>query len=291
MSITATLSQDFSKYITLSYIPEQYRWLVPLGLLILGLAMLFDTKPVWKLSIAAIGFIGGYFGSQAYIIPYILPDLAVRGIPPYLISLIVASIAAVLLYVIIKFAIAGAFAYGAYLAYTTYYPPTDYKDYAIGAAVAAVMFMFIYFLYSKLTQILGRFVGTIMLFFGLTLEHVPSNIAVVISIVVLLFSLFLMMGGKRKIEAFITAHKAKKDAQPAKQTKVKPVKEAKHRMSKIVNGVKGIGSGVKKVAGVPKKLIPHRKPKDETVTETEETVTETQNVTHVRADGSTDQEK
>lgn len=282
MSIITTLSNDFSKYLTLNYIPEQYRWLVPLGLLVLGLALLFDTKFVWKLSIAGLGAIGGYFGSQTYLIPYILPDLTVRGIPPYLINLIVAAIAAVLLAVIIRFAIAGAFAYGAYLAYTTYYPPSTPKDYVIGAALAAVVFAFIYYLYSKLTQIIGRVVGTLMLFFGLILMHVSENIAVVVAVVVLLFSLFLMIGGKKKIEAWIQSYKAKRGN---KVPKVKIPKEAKHRMSKITQGA---GSVIKKTLSLPKKLIPHRKPTDiveETVTETE-SVIEEPGTAHVRADGT-----
>ena len=295
MAVLSTIGSDISKYLNLTYIPEQYRWLVPIALLIFSIALLFFTGPVWKYTIALLGAIGGYFAMAAYGDPYIASFFAIHSIPLYFANLIVACIVAVVLSILIRLSISLAAGYAGYLAYTHLYPATNLRLMATAIVIAAVVTTFIYFLYNKLIQLLGRIVGTLGLFFSLILFSVPVQYAVAISIIVLLFSLFLLMGGRKKIAKMIQSYKTRKATRPPKVMKTKTSKETKvkevtHRMSNIVHN---IGSHVKKIVSPLKKSVKEVRGEAQAVEKAVEKIAEKvpETITTVNEDGTITQVK
>ncbi len=288
-----TIGNDLAKYLTLSYIPEQYRWLVPIGLLFFGIAMLFFTKPVWKLTIAGIGAAGGYFATEKFAAPFIAPFLQAHGIPVYLIALIAASLAAVVLYVVVKFAIAGAFGYGAFLAYAHFYPPVSDKDYVIGILISVVVFAFVYFLYGKLSILLGKTIGTVMVFFALVSLGASTQVAVAVAIILLIVSIFMMMHGKEKIRALID--RIKKYLHDRKERK--DVKKDKGGVSmSIKSDIKKIRKALDRLKRKEKELAEAEKEESEDsadISKEEKEIKEDAQdiVTHVRSDGTIEESK
>lgn len=271
MSVTSIIMQ----YANLSFIPEQYRWVVPLALIFLGIMMMFRSKDTWKFLIAAIGAFGSYYAVEHYAAKYYIAILAAHGIPLYIPPLIAALIGSILLTVLVRFAISGAIGYASFMYLGKHYQ----LDIAITLAI--VIGSVAYYLYNKIIVILARFIGAFMLFFGLVLYHVPDAIAATVMAVVLLISMIWLIGKKKIIAAYKAWRDGKKNG-TVKNDGGKP---------KATKGVI-IKMKIQKIFGSAKKLIPHRK-KEETEAKAEEPAKETQEqqpsvqtVTHVRSDGT-----
>lgn len=285
-SITTTILQ----YANLSFIPAQYRWLVPIGIVFIGLLMLFRSRDTWKFLIAAIGAIGTYYAVEHYGAKYYSAIMVAHGIPLYIVPLIAAIIGSILLTVLVRFALSAGIGYAAFM-----YLGVHYKlDIAI--TVSVVIGAVAYYLYNKIITILARFVGAFMLFFGLVMMHVPENTAAMVMAVLLLISMIWLIGRKKIIAAYHRWQERRKLRTP----KVK--KEKTQKASKVKDPNK-TGKGVivkmeiKKLLSLPKKLIPHRKDSDQKPDATEAVQPDTVQtgtsvastpavITHVKADGT-----
>lgn len=214
-SILSTLNTDLSKYASLSFIPSEYRWLVPIGIVVFGLVMLFFSDKAWKITVAAVGFIGGFMAMQYYAIPYLTTIIPVSGgsfvfsmlghaadVPTWYFSVIVAVLSYVILYFLIRFAISAAIGYGAFLA-------VSHFGYHLSVAIliAVVVFGIAFALYRKIAILIAKAVGTASIYFGLVVFGVPSEYAIIVSLVMLLIASVLMIG-KKKIKAWFAGHKA-----------------------------------------------------------------------------------
>lgn len=275
MSVTSLIME----YANLSFIPPQYRWLVPISLVVVGILMMFRSRDTWKFLVAAIGGFGSYYAVVKYGQGYYAPILMAHGIPLYTIPLIAAVIGSIMLTVFVRFAISGAIGYGSFMYLGRHYS----LDIAITAAVAIAGFS--YYLYNKIILVLARFIGAFLLFIGLVFMHIPDMEAALIMAVLLILSM-LWLVAKKKLIAMLKKLKAMIFSRKNTQSSQKKEKEVKKRMA------------ISKIFSLPKKLIPHRKKADaseeqvveEKVSEKTETTTKpdgkTETVTYVRADGT-----
>lgn len=278
MSVTSIILQ----YANLSFIPEQYRWLVPIGLIVLGILMMFRSRDTWKFLIAAIGALGSYYAVEHYGAKYYTSILVAHSIPLYIPPLIAAVIGSIILIVLVRFAISGAIGYASFMYLGLHYQ----LDIAI--TIAIVIAAVAYYLYNKIVVILAKFIGAFMLFFGLVLYHVPDSRAALIMAAVLLIAMIWLIGRKKIIAAYTAWKTRRKDKTP----KVKTPKVKKQKDPNTAKGVK-IKMKIQKVFGTAKKLIPHRKKEEaqtaaseEPAKEAEQSTPQMQTVTHVRSDGT-----
>jgi hypothetical protein len=275
-----SIQNDLNKYLNLSFIPPQYLWLVPIGFLVLGLLMLFKSVDTWRFAIAALGLIAGYFEVSHLMATYKI-SLTVYGtpLPPYLLPLIAGVLAAIILSLIVRFAISAA------LAYLIYYEMSIHLTYplTIAVTVAIIAFGLSWFFYHKIVQVIAKAVGTVILFIGLTMLNIPVKDAAIIALVFLAIAAIWMMYKNRilaRLYGWLAARKVRKANKPPKPKKVK-TKETKN----ITDGGDKV-SVVKKVLGIPKKLIPHKKEAEKA--EAQETATPAsveEPVVHVRKGG------
>lgn len=280
MTILTTIQNELSKYVTLTYIPEQYRWLVPFGLIVFGLLMLFKSKDTWRFAIGMIGAFGAYFEVMNLINTYGF-SLTLFGttLPSFLLAGIAAALGMILLYFIVEFAILAA------LGYVTYYVMSTHFNFSLSISVVAAILAFgvSFVLYQKIATLLAKVIGTVILFVGLIMFAIPTTYAVAIAVVVLIVSLVLTVY-KKKISALYQQHKAK--------DRIEDQKTQKRWGRKPKGGEKGMGI-ISKVTGTAKKLIPHRH-KSEVVEETtveSETTTTLSGGVIVHKDGTTEKVK
>lgn len=199
MSTLTLLSGYLSKYASLSMVPAQYQWLIPIALVIFGLSMLFYSARTWKVTVAAVGAASGYLGMQYYATPYLNSVLPVSGndyvvhllsytftIPMWYIPVIVAGITAVILWIAIRFAISGAIGYGAFLG------ASHYLILSKSILIGVIVFVLAFFLYRKITVIISKVIGIFAIFFGLVIFGVPSEYAAIVSAILFIVAWILV---------------------------------------------------------------------------------------------------
>lgn len=285
MNLTSLLGQDISKYLTLNYIPAQYRWLVPFGMLVFGLLMMFKSKYTWRFALSALGLIGGYFGMVYYGMPYLVryayPEIhAIFGSTPpsYLFPLIAAVIAAVLLFFLLRFAISAGIAYAAYYLIVMHFHTSIYMAIAIAFVV---FFIMIVYLYRPFMSIVSKGIGAVILFGSLTMLHIPVLPAAVIAVALLLFSMVWWLYHRKIYKAI---DEAKTKGKLEKKLLRKAARQDRKRMRFMLRGPQGgekrmgivgkIISVPKKVVTAPGRLLKKVTRKEEEVVTATETVTE-----------------
>ena len=219
----SSITGDINKYLTLSYIPQQYQWLIPVGFIILALLLLFKSKATWQYAIGIIGFIGGYFEVTDLLTKYQF-TLIIHGyaIPTYVWAVAAGVLAFLLLYAIVEFAIMGA------LAYATYYVLGVYLHYSLSISIVAaiLVFGFTFFIYKKIVSILAKVMGTALMFLGLVMFGVKPLDAIIVAGVLLFIAGIWMIDRKKIIKmwnTWLVKHRFKKQQkQQNKQSKNLP---------------------------------------------------------------------
>lgn len=277
-----TIQTEIQKYLNLSYIPVQYLWIVPIAFIALAVMMEFYSVATWRFALGLIGLVGGYFEVMHLTILYGF-SLTVFGtpLPSYLLPLIAGVLTAILLSLIVRFAISAA------LAYLIYYEMGIHFAYnlSIVITVAIVAFAISWFFYTRIVQIVSKAIGTVILFIGLTMLNVPVLYAAIISAIVLLIAGVWMMDRKKikaKVTAWWSAFKAKRQMKKAQVT-VKEKVVAEVTLAKDAKGGEKGMSIVGKIVRTPAKIV--RAPL-KLFKKTEEEATEEAPVKHVRKDGS-----
>ena len=292
-----SVSNDINKYLNLSYIPEQYRWMVPLVLVVLGVLMLYKSNSTWKFVIGLLGLIGGYFETAKLMSSYGFTfTLFGSTIPPYVLPLIVGVLASVLLLVLIRFAISAA------LAYVIYYELSKYTHLAIYliALISIISFGLSYYLYRKIVTILAKVIGAVVLFVGLMMMGLSAEYSMIITAVLLFIAAVWMIYSKKIIAAWYKwrGRESAKSSNPptpaptqatTQTAPVPPVKEKTKGGEKSMGIIKKALSIPKKVITAPLKLKKKSVSSDEVAPAEAQTAPETkiQEKVQVNADGTT----
>lgn len=248
-----SVSGDINKYLNLSYIPEQYRWMVPLVLVVLGVLMLYKSNSTWKFVIGLLGLIGGYFETAKLMSTYGFTfTLFGSTIPPYVLPLIVGVLASVLLLVLIRFAISAA------LAYVIYYELSKYTHLAIYiiAMIAVISFGLAYYLYRKIVTILAKVIGAVVLFVGLMMMGLSAEYSMIITAVLLFIAAVWMIYSKKIIAAWYKwrGRESAKSSNPPAPPEMQTAAPVKQDAQKKEGGEKSMGI-IKKALSIPKKVI------------------------------------
>lgn len=184
-----TLENYLSKIISSNFaVPAALSILVMIGLMALSVALMFKGKEAWNLLFIALGAYYGYIFAL-FIISYFHSS----GDPVYLILVIGAVIGAILMHFFVRIALAGGFAFLAFVVARDMFPSI-----ITALFVAVLAFIIIYVLYNRVTILISAVMGAFLLWFALLSVGLTSLEAQIIPSILFPIGIYLQMTEKSR---------------------------------------------------------------------------------------------
>lgn len=167
--------------------PPQYMWAIPIALIILGVVFSFFSEYSWKTGVGLIGAVAGFLIVNKFIAPILVAHAIV---PDWWAYVIVMGILSVYIYRKVKIGIvltvAGVGLYAAYIQTFVALPIVAIAGLSLPVGVIAVGVIagvLAYAFYGKISMLIGATLGTLMVYFGMSMYVLPLYAAVIAGII------------------------------------------------------------------------------------------------------------